>query len=97
MAWERSASRRRSPRRSLRPQPGAPWAGLGVLLGGAPERPRAVSLGWGEGFQCMLRAVPHEGRAVVVMTNADPGVPQEASITGRVVALLEAEARSPEA
>lgn len=62
-----------------------------MLLGGAPERPRAVSLGWGEGFQCMLRGVPHEGRAVVVMTNVDPGAPQEASITGRAVEMLDAD------
>ncbi|WP_275065522.1 serine hydrolase domain-containing protein [Agrococcus sp. BE272] len=65
------------------------WAGLGAFLGGDPAGTRITSLGWGVGFQCMLRAYPDSGDAVVVMTNSDPGRPQDEAISGQVVEIVE--------
>lgn len=71
-------------------QAGTRWAGLGTFVSGSTERPRLTSLGWGVGFQCMLRACPHSGEAVVVMTNCDPGRPQDEALTGHLVSSVEA-------
>lgn len=67
------------------------WAGLGAFVSGGAERTRLTSMGWGVGFQCMLRAYPHTGDAVVVMTNCDPGRPQDEALTGHLVNGIEAD------
>lgn len=74
-----------------RGQPSTLWAGLGTFVGGSAERPRLTSMGWGVGFQCMLRSHPRSGEAVVVMTNSDPGRPQEEALTGQLVDWIETE------
>lgn len=66
------------------------WASLGGFVSGGAERTRLTSMGWGVGFQCMLRAWPRTGDAVVVMTNRDPGRPQEEALTGHIVDGVEA-------
>ena len=67
------------------------WASLGGFVTGSAERTRLTSMGWGVGFQCMLRAYPRTGDAVVVMTNCDPGRPQEEALTGHLVDRVEAD------
>ncbi|MDJ0756856.1 MAG: serine hydrolase domain-containing protein [Ardenticatenaceae bacterium] len=69
------------------------WAGLGVFLGGKGTRTRMNSLGWGIGFQCMLAAYPYQGSGVVVMTNSEPGFPQDKALTGEFVQSVEREYR----
>lgn len=77
----------------VRGQASTAWAGLGTFVGGETGRVRITSLGWGVGFQCMLRAYPHRGDAVVVMTNSDPGRPQEEALTGQLVHCVEKQRR----
>ena len=74
----------------VRGQLDTPWAGLGTFVSGDGERAQLASQGWGVGFQCMLRARPRSGEAVVVMTNCDPGRPQDEALTGPLVGLVEA-------
>ncbi len=73
----------------VRGQVSTAWAGLGTFVGGSTERARLTSMGWGVGFQCMLRAYPQSGEAVVVMTNCDPGRPQDEALTGELVNALK--------
>lgn len=73
----------------VRGQGPSPWAGLGAFVAGPANDVRLTSLGWGVGFQCALRAYPHRGDAVLVMTNCDPGRPQEEALTGRLVQAVE--------
>ncbi len=72
----------------VRGQASTPWAGLGTFVGGT-DRARITSLGWGVGFQCMLRAYPYSGDAVLVMTSCDPGRPQDEALTGHLVHEVE--------
>jgi CubicO group peptidase (beta-lactamase class C family) len=74
----------------------APWAGLGVFLRGEGTQMRMSSLGWGVGFQCMLATYPYLRGGGVVMTNSDPGYPQEKALTGELVTSVEREYAWPE-
>ena len=62
-----------------------PTVGRGVFLPALDGATCVQSHGWGIGFQCLLRAYPEHGEAVVVMIDADPGVPQGESLVGQVV------------
>lgn len=73
----------------VRGQASTPWAGLGCFVGGTDTGVRLTSLGWGVGFQCALRSYPHTGDAVVVMTNCDPGRPQDEALTGHLLRGIE--------
>lgn len=53
-----------------------PWVGLGLFKQGEDA---IVSKGWGENGQCMLKIHRRDGSVAVVMTNKDPGAPQEES------------------
>ncbi|MGN8244800.1 serine hydrolase domain-containing protein [Cellulomonas soli] len=59
--------------------------GRGVFLPSLDGTVCVQSHGWGVGFQCLLRAYPGRGEAVVVMIDADPGIPQGESLVGQVV------------
>ncbi|BBH23217.1 penicillin-binding protein [Paenibacillus baekrokdamisoli] len=60
--------------------------GLGVFLPKADDgEPYLVSKGWGVGFQCMLAAYPRLQSGIVVMTNSEPGKPQEEALVGEVI------------
>lgn len=59
--------------------------GLGVFLPPTNEKPYLVSQGWGVGFQCMLVAYPHLRSGIVVMTNSEPGKPQNEALVGKVL------------
>ncbi|MBR5348229.1 MAG: beta-lactamase family protein [Lachnospiraceae bacterium] len=65
-----------SAREIIKPLEGFSWTGLGVFLGGEDT---LVSKGWGENGQCMMKLLLKSGEISVVMTNNDPGVPQEES------------------
>ena len=73
----------------------AAWAGLGVFLRGEGTQTRMSSLGWGVGFQCMLASYPYVGGGAVVMTNSDPGYPQEKALTGELISSVEREYALP--
>ena len=73
----------------------AAWAGLGVFLRGEGMQTRMSSLGWGVGFQCMLATYPYLGGGAVVMTNSDPGYPQEKALTGELISSVEREYALP--
>ena len=60
--------------------------GLGVFL----EKdklgsPYFFSQGWGIGMQCKLRAYYEEQKGVIVMTNSEPGMEQDASLVGEII------------
>lgn len=65
------------------------WTGLGVFLDGSETNLEISSLGWGEGFQCMMAAYPYLGTGFVIMTNTDLGVHQMKGIIGEVYHSLE--------
>lgn len=52
-----------------------PWTGLGVFK----DERHAISKGWGENGQCMLKLDLKTGAACAVMTNMDPEAGQEES------------------
>ncbi|MWV42255.1 serine hydrolase [Paenibacillus sp. HJL G12] len=58
------------------------WTGLGVFLDSFNGQLEISSLGWGEGYQCVLIAYPDTGKGAVWMMNADPGVHQSQSLLG---------------
>jgi CubicO group peptidase (beta-lactamase class C family) len=60
------------------------WTGLGVFLDGSEQEIEISSLGWGEGFQCMMVAYPYLESGAVIMTNTDLGVHQLKGIIGEV-------------
>ncbi|NKI22226.1 beta-lactamase family protein [Paenibacillus dendritiformis] len=60
-------------------------AGLGVFVPSAEGEPLVVSQGWGIGFQCKLLAYPRLRSGIVVMTNSDPGKPQDKALTGDLI------------
>ena len=60
----------------IRPTENFSWVGLGLFLRGDDT---AVSQGWGENGQCMLKMNVVTGEISVVMTNKDPGVDQTES------------------
>lgn len=68
--------REQSVREIIRPVKEFPWTGLGIFLYGEDT---LVSKGWGENGQCMLKMICSTGEISVVMTNRNPGVPQEES------------------
>ncbi|MNW25502.1 Penicillin-binding protein 4* [compost metagenome] len=59
-----------------------PAAGLGIFLHSADGVLQILSRGWGIGFQGMLTAFPELGMGAVVLTNMDPGRPQQESVVG---------------
>ena len=63
-------------REIIKPLAAFPWAGLGVFLDGNDI---LISKGWGENGQCMMKLHLRSGDVSVVMTNKNPGVPQEES------------------
>ncbi|MCR5322118.1 MAG: serine hydrolase [Lachnospiraceae bacterium] len=63
-------------REIIKPVAAFPWAGLGVFLDG---KDMLISKGWGENGQCMMKLHLKSGDVSVVMTNKNPGVPQEES------------------
>jgi CubicO group peptidase (beta-lactamase class C family) len=68
--------------------PGDLGVGLGVFPFGAADRPCVMTQGWGVGFQCQLRWYPAARGAVAVVVDADPGIPQDASVVGATMATL---------
>ncbi|WP_028590670.1 serine hydrolase domain-containing protein [Paenibacillus massiliensis] len=62
-----------------------PAAGMGVFLHSADDVLQILSRGWGIGFQGMLTAFPERGVGVVVLTNMDPGRPQQESVVGAAI------------
>lgn len=62
--------------------------GLGVFVPQDEVEPYLVSKGWGVGFQCMLLAYPRLQCGIVVMTNSDPGKPQNEALVGEVLRTL---------
>ncbi len=68
----------------LKPHGCADFVGLGVFLGN-DSAPFFMSQGWGIGMQCKLKAYPSQKRGAVVMTNFEPGKPQDESLTGEIL------------
>lgn len=66
----------------------APFAGLGVFLSHANGEPYMLSKGWGIGYQCMLVAYPRLKCGIVVMTNSEPGKPQEEAFIGEAIRIV---------
>ncbi|MGD6794996.1 serine hydrolase domain-containing protein [Metabacillus indicus] len=60
------------------------WTGLGVFLDHNQKGIEISSLGWGDGFQCMLVAYPFLEKGLVIMTNTDIGVHQLEGIIGEI-------------
>ena len=60
------------------------WTGLGVFLDGTEHNVEISSLGWGEGFQCMMVANPYLRNGAVIMTNTNLGVHQMNGIIGEI-------------
>ncbi|WP_169088824.1 serine hydrolase domain-containing protein [Paenibacillus sp. PL91] len=63
----------------------AQYVGLGVFLSQANGEPSMLSKGWGIGYQCMLVAYPRLKCGIVVMTNSEPGKPQEEALIGEMI------------
>ena len=60
--------------------------GLGVFLDKDKNgEPFFFSQGWGIGMQCKLRAYYKKQSGVVVMTNSEPGVEQDAALVGEII------------
>ena len=60
--------------------------GLGVLLDKDEKgKPYFFSQGWGIGMQCKLRAYHENQNGVIVMTNSEPGIEQDAALVGEVI------------
>lgn len=69
--------------------------GLGVFIHQTQNEPYFVSKGWGIGFQCMLLAYPRLQSGIVVMTNSDPGKPQNEALVGEVIQKMGKENNLP--
>jgi len=61
-----------------------PHIGLGNFSQGEGSARQIYHLGWGKGFQCAFLAWPWQGRGAVVMTNSQPGLPQNQSLIGEI-------------
>ena len=60
--------------------------GLGVFLDkDKAGKPFFFSQSWGIGMQCKLRAYYQAERGVIVMTNSEPGMPQDESLVGEII------------
>jgi len=66
----------------------AEYAGLGVFLSQATEETYFLSKGWGVGYQSMLVSYPYRKCGIVVMTNSEPGKPQEEALIGEVIRIV---------
>lgn len=66
----------------------AQYVGLGVFLSQVNGEPYMLSKGWGIGYQCMLVTYPRLQCGVVVMTNSEPGKPQEEALIGEVIRIV---------
>lgn len=64
------------------------YVGLGAFLSGADGEFYLYSKGWGIGYQCMLVAYPRLTCGIVVMTNSEPGKPQEESFIGEGIRIV---------
>lgn len=62
-----------------------PAAGLGIFLHSADDVLQILSRGWGIGFQGMMIAFPQLGMGAAVLTNMDPGRPQQESVVGAAI------------
>ncbi|OPA78688.1 hypothetical protein BVG16_12580 [Paenibacillus selenitireducens] len=73
----------------------AQYVGLGVFLSQANGEPYMISKGWGIGYQCMLVTYPRQKCGIVVMTNSEPGKPQEQAFIGEVIRFVSQAYRWP--
>jgi len=70
----------------LTPYGFADYQGLGVFLQKDENgSPYFFSQGWGVGMQCKLRAYYEGQNGVIVMTNSEPGMEQDASLVGEII------------
>ncbi|MCG2802311.1 MAG: beta-lactamase family protein [Cellulomonas sp.] len=67
---------------------GTRGVGLGSFRHAAAHGLCLMSQGWGAGFQAQARLYVGTRGAVAVLVNADPGVPQDASVVGLTVTRL---------
>lgn len=72
--------------------PWHPRIGLGIFLDDLPaNQPWYYHYGWGVGFQGALSFSPALQSGLVILMNAEPGVPQWRSLIGEVAGLVAAE------
>lgn len=72
--------------------PWNPATGLGIFLDQpAPNQLWHYHYGWGVGFQGVMSFSPELQSGVVILMNAEPGVPQWQSLIGEVVCLIAQE------
>ncbi len=55
-----------------------------MFLDGSGKELEISSLGWGDGFQCMLVRYPYKETGLIIMTNKDLGVHQLKGIIGEI-------------
>lgn len=72
-----------------------PFVGLGVFLSKAKGEPYILSKGWGVGYQCMLVSYPRLKCGMVIMTNSEPGKPQEEAFIGEAIQFISREFNWP--
>lgn len=72
-----------------------PFVGLGVFLSQAKGEPYMLSKGWGVGYQCMLVSYPRLQCGMVMMTNSEPGKPQEEAFIGEAISFISQEYNWP--
>ena len=70
----------------LSPYGCADYVGMGVFLD-VDEKGTSFffSQGWGVGMQCKLRTYYKNQSGVIVMTNSEPGVEQDAALVGEII------------
>lgn len=71
------------------PQGDKAWAGLGVFLEGSKQEVEVTSLGWGEGFQCLLVTYPYSRTGAVIMMNTNLGVHQYEGVIGDILNFIK--------
>ena len=65
------------------------YMGMGVFLATDENNmPYFFSQGWGIGMQCKLRAYYENQNGVVVMTNSEPGMEQDAALVGEIISYV---------
>ena len=65
------------------------YMGMGTFLGvDENTTPYFFSQGWGIGMQCKLRAYYENQSGVVVMTNSEPGMEQDAALIGEIISYV---------
>ena len=69
-----------------------PGVGLGIFLDEpAADQPWYYHYGWGVGFQGALSFSPARLSGLVILMNAEPGVPQWQSLIGELASLITEE------